>query len=288
MKTFKLASLTSALALGVGLAAAPASADVFVNGTVTKDKDVIVDINISKDKDVVIDATFDEELTSAAEAFAINNQVSERNRVERSDRAPSENNGFFDFAINLRATLVDSVRNNLGVLGLNQDAGNVNNQGNVVATAIIQQGSEEPAGSFTHAEASTEQRSNDSSMDHNGSLDFENPDKASRIHGSVSNNSGIVAINQATGNGLNQSNNIALSAGIGSVLALSEADLGQESTGNTVEEVNTVKVDAIRGSGNGNVGVSSGNQSTGNFNNQANTVAFSALVSSAEVGVPGS
>lgn len=284
--SIKFATLTSVLALGVGVATAPASADVFVQGTVTKDKNVLVTVDTTKFKNVTIDSDFNENLTSAAEAFAINNQVTSNNIVERSNRGPTGDEA--PFLIDLRATLDESVRNNQGVLGLNQDVGNVNNQANVVSTAVIQQDGD-AASSFTHSEAATEQRNNGSTEEQIGNIpiDISDPDKVAAVRNSVNNNSGIVGINQSTGNGINQSNNIAVAAGIGSVLALSEADLGQENTGNVVEEVNTVKRDVIRASVNGNQGVVSGNQSSGNFNNQANTVAFSALTSAATVNVPG-
>jgi hypothetical protein len=299
MKTLKLATLTSALALGVGLAAAPASADVLVNGVVTKEKFVTVEISVTKDKNVVIESDFARNLVSAAEAFSINNQVNERNEIGRSTNAPVQDD-FFNFMLNLSATMDDSVSDNEGVLGLNQDAGNVNNQANVVSTAIIQQDVEaaDAAPSFAHSEASTEQRNTENQEEHlsvlteieeGGGLTPDNlvRDKTAAIRNSVNDNSGIIGINQATGNGLNQSNNIAVSVGIGSVLALSEADLGQENSNNTLEDVNTVKLDVIRGSVNGNQGVIAGNQSVGAFNNQANAISFSALRSSATVGVPG-
>jgi hypothetical protein len=222
---------------------------------------------VTKDKNVVIDSDFARNLVSAAEAFSINNQVNERNEIGRSTNAPQGQDGFFNFLLNLSATMDDSVSDNQGVLGLNQDAGNVNNQANVVSTAIIQQDVEaaDAAPSFAHSEASTEQRNTENQEEHLSELRRIDPDgdltpgnlvrdKTAAIRNSVNNNSGIIGINQATGNGLNQSNNIAVSVGIGSVLALSEADLGQENSNNTLEDVNTVKLDVIRGSVNGNQG----------------------------------
>jgi hypothetical protein len=300
MKTYRFTTLSSAAALAVGLAATPASADVFVFAEIDKDKDVTVDITITKEKFVTIDTDFDRDLTSAAEAFAINNQVNERNFVGRSDNAPEGQDGFFNFLLNLSATMDGSVSDNQGIVGINQDAGNVNNQANVVATAIIQQDVDaaDAAPSFAHSEASTEQRNNNNEEEHLSTLTRIDPDgdltpdnlvrdKTAAIRDSVNNNSGIVGVNQATGNGLNQSNNIAVSVGIGSVLALSEADLGQENSNNTLEDVNTVKLDVIRGSVNGNQGIIAGNQSVGAFNNQANAISFSALRTAATIGVPG-
>lgn len=304
--SIKLATLTSALALGVGLAATPAAADVFVTANVTKDKDVIVDIFVDKDKDVTINSTFNRQLDSAAEAIALDNQVIQGNTIERSDRAPvdggardvtSLEDSFLAFLIDLRATIDGSINRNIGVVGVNQDVGNANNQANVVSTAVIQQDTDGDP-SFAHAEESTEQRIVDNAEEHGENLELRDlnappsaanliPDKVAAIRNSINRNRGIVGVNQSAGNGVNQSNKIAVAAGIGSVLALSESDLGQTNTGNVVDEVNTVKRDVIRGSVNRNQGIVSGNQSVGAFNNQANSVAFSAIRAAATVTVPG-
>lgn len=305
--SIKLATLTSALALGVGLAATPAAADVFVSANISKTKDVEVFIDVTKEKDVTISSTFNEDLESAAEAIALDNQIIQGTTIERSERAPvaggarddvSVEDSFFAFLINVRATISESINDNVGVLGVNQDVGNANNQANVVSTAVIQQDTDgEP--SFAHAEESTEQRNVDNAEEHGELLTFRDgdptnltaanlvPDKVAVMRDSVNNNSGVVAVNQSAGNGINQSNKVAVAAGIGSVLALSESDLGQTNTGNIVDEVNTVKRNVIRDSVDGNQGIVSGNQAVGAFNNQANSVAFSALRASAEVGVPG-
>jgi hypothetical protein len=61
----------------------------------------------------------------------------------------------------------------------------------------------------------------------------------------------------------------------GVLVALAEADLGQETANNDVIEINSVKLDLILNSVNGNHGITNVNQSAGNMNNQANVVSIS-------------
>jgi hypothetical protein len=289
--------MTSALALGLALAGGAAQADVQVTGSLEKDKDIFVTIDVTKTKDVNINVTYDEDLVSAAEALAISNQVNTGNTVSAFE-GPIDvdlEDDTTEFGIRLAARIQDSINNNVGLVGVNQDVGNANNQGNTVAVAALV--SEESGASFTHSESSAEQINTDNLTQQIEQFDVEDPaevdpiadaQKRAVLRNSVNENAGIITVNQSAGNMNNQSNNIALAVGIGSILALSEADLGQTNSGNLVEEVNTVKLGLIENAVNNNTGVIAGNQTSGNMNNQGNSISFSALTTTAALSVPGS
>lgn len=297
MKTFRQITMTSALALSLALAGGAAHADVQVTGSLEKDKDIFVTIDVEKIKIVNIDVLYDEDLISAAEALAISNQVNSGNtvgpfggefEVELTDDTT-------EFGIRLAARIQGSINDNVGLVGVNQDVGNANNQGNTVAVAALV--SDESGLSFTHSESSLEQINENNLVQQIEQFDVEDPadldpiadaQKRAVLRDSVNGNAGIITVNQSAGNMNNQSNNIALAVGIGAVLALSEADLGQTTSGNTTEEVNTIKLSLIENAVNNNTGIISGNQSTGNMNNQGNSISFSALTTTAALSVPGS
>jgi hypothetical protein len=108
-------------------------------------------------------------------------------------------------------------------------------------------------------------------------LDNQFFDLIARIEGSVSGNTGIVGVNQNSGNMNNQTNAVAAAIGVNPTLALGEGALGQVNSGNTVRAENTVKYDEIgNGSVSGNSGVVGVNQSVGDMNNQMNAFSIAA------------
>ncbi|MBK5911992.1 hypothetical protein CCR85_10875 [Rhodothalassium salexigens] len=296
MKTFKLTPMAAVAALSLG-ASGSALADVLVDAEIDKDKQVSVDITVEKTKDVNIDVTFDEELINAAEAMAFTNQKSDGGVVDRSQQEGVDPE-MLNFMINLEADITDSINANTGFLGFNQDVGNMVNQGNTLAVASVEASDPATGGAMTHAEATAEQETLNGSVTHEGMLvDLTpgnpndkafDPNREATIANAVGNNSGIIGVNQNTGNMTNQTNTIANSVGLDAALAISEADLGQRTVGHTVDEVETVKVATIADAVNGNTGIIAGNQNNGNFSNQGNVIAFSALTSTASIGVPGS
>lgn len=291
--TLKL-SVAGALAALLAATAGPASADVTVTTTVNKEKDVFLDIDVFKDKFVFVDVDFVHDLESAAEALALANVENTGNVVDRSGRStltgPGEDDlGGDDYGIDLDSRIQASVIGNTGIVGLNQDAGNMVNQGNIVDVAAVSPDAD-AAPAFTDSESAIDQVNTANTVVHIGDIvapDDPERDKVAQTAGSVNDNSGVVGVNQNVGNMNNQTNGLAVAVGSGAVLALSEADLGQENTGNTVTEFETVKLDTTVNSYNGNSGVISGNQSAGNMNNQANAVAFSAQTTSVSLSVPG-
>lgn len=283
-------AISVALAAGLGFVAVPASADVTALAEITKTKDVTVTLDVVKNKSAVIDVDFAPELDGAAEADAITNQTTSGQIIDDTQEQNIDRDEASPFGLDLASVMADSVNDNTGVVGINQDVGVMVNQGNQVALAVVVDEVGETL-HFTNAEAFADQEVSGNSTRTVGVLeDINDPsagaDKVITIRGSVNGNSGIIGVNQNAGNANNQSNSAAISVGSNSVMALSESGLGQVTSGNTVEEIETVKLARIVDSVNGNSGVIGVNQSTGNFNNQSSLVAFSALTASAQIGVP--
>lgn len=282
-------TLTAATAVSA-LFAATAYADVQVIGTVDKVENVDIDLttNIDKSVDVTVEAAGS--TTGSAQSLALVNATIADSTVD----AGAENEGAFegdpnDQDIDKEVLLTDSVNVNTGIVQLNQDAGNISNQGNIVSAAIVF-GDPETDSTTTISEAYADQKITRSDTTHLEGRDnlpdditdlaaFET-DLAATISGSVVGNTGIVHVNQNVGNFNNQHNILSAAIGTNALVALSDAGLGQELTGNSVTDVNTVKAGIITASVNGNTGVVNVNQATGHFNNQATVVSISALSSS--------
>lgn len=253
-KVLQIVISIAALALAV-----PGLADVLVTTTVDKTKDVDVYEQIIINKWVDIDVLVEANPERAAESGAILNQ-----RTEGYSVTDEEIGGNFRSAV-----IAGSINENVGIVGVNQDAGNANNQGNVVSVAVSLNGNEET--SFTNAQAAASQYALGNVVV--ATEDFTaGPHKQALIGASILGNRGIVGVNQSVGNMNNQGNLVALAVAANAAVALSEADLGQTTAYNRVVELGTVKVDTIVGSVNNNYGVVGVNQSSGSMNNQANVV----------------
>jgi hypothetical protein len=280
-----------------------ASADVFVTVAINKFKQITVDEFIQKEKFVFINVTSIHELDSAAESMAIVNATNTDNVVVGYDNlgVTAGNNiardPEADFGIHLSAEVVDSFNDNTGIYGGNVDVGNMVNEGNIVAFALV--GPEYVDennfndGSLAHSQAEIEQvNTNNEVFDSEFLVSDGNdgfiPNKTGLVNGSANNNTGIGGLNVNAGNMNNQHNVVSLSVGFDAVVALSEAALGQFNTGNQVTEIETVKVALVNNSQNDNSGINGLNLAVGNMINQAFVVSFSALTSNAVIGVPGS
>jgi len=286
------ATIAFALAALVGALPVPAAADVFVTVDVDKDKDVSVFEQVQKFKFVQIQVTMVRALEGAAEAQAIANQRNINNTSREADPQPLVGLGAGiidpnDMLIFKHALIEDSINHNTGIVGVNQDVGNMVNQANVVAAAVTNSES-----ALTHAQAEADQRNTLNFSFHRELTAFDindpegNPNLTATITGSINDNAGVVGVNQNAGNMNNQANLVALSIGLGSEFALSEASLGQVNTNNRVIEVQTVKFGRIENSINNNSGIVGVNQSVGNMNNQASAVSVSALTSNVTITTP--
>ncbi len=112
---------------------------------------------------------------------------------------------------------------------------------------------------------------------HTGVLVIDPDDPSSEIVGSISSNSGIVGVNQASGIMNNQGNVVASATTTGeSAFVNSQAAAEQQNTFNVELQLLAISQGVIDGSISGNDGVVGVNQASGSLNNQANTVAVAA------------
>lgn len=172
------------------------------------------------------------------------------------------------FVPNQRTALIDpSVNDNNGFIGVNQSPGNLNNQANASAAAVIA-GDEQ----LIEANGFSVQASLFNFLWSDQSLNTD------IIADSINGNSGVVGVNQSSGNMNNQFNSAALAAGLNSDTtgALGEVTLKQVSADNLLVHYAVVRSDTITGSINNNSGIVSVNQASGDMVNQANVHAIAA------------
>jgi hypothetical protein len=259
--------------------AIPAMAEVDVTATVDKTKTVTVNEYINKYKSVDIDVTLDLNLNTAAESMAIVNQDNTDNNVPERNTTPLEpaNTPKESWIGNLSGE--DSIFDNDGITLLNQSSGNMDQQGNVVSAAVTESTADTGSG-FAEAQASAEQNNDNNYVFEYQEFADVNYDfyqdlttnvwyKLAVIANSINSNTGITLVNQSAGNMNNQMSAISLGVDIGgSLVALSEADLGQSNTSNIAYVYNTASGAAITASVNENRGITNVNQSAGNMNTQ--------------------
>ena len=155
----------------------------------------------------------------------------------------------------------------IGIAQVNQAAGFMNNQGNVVAA-----GSTGQAGfGLSLVEAAVEKTNRDNELLIDGSTFSDN------IEGSFSSFQGIGQVNQASGLMNNQNNVIALGTNLETTGLVAENDtfLSLVITDNQLAVANTTTTANIENSFNGYIGGAQVNQSPGSENNQANIISIS-------------
>lgn len=266
--------------------AIPAEASLDLLARIFKDKDIQVTQQVFIEKNIRIDVLLSEAYEGAAEADALSNQLNTNNRVVGNIQGDPP--GRPAYGINRHARIEESINRNAGIVGVNQDVGNMVNQANVVAAALTASRS-----SITNSQAEADQVNTDN---HSTQLErlrlnadrqiISDPDRSATIQDSISGNSGVVGVNQNSGNMNNQLNKVALAVGPGSHVALSEAALGQVNAGNSVTEIETFRFNTINGSVNNNDGIVGVNQSSGNMNNQASVVSMAVLTSRVALTTP--
>jgi hypothetical protein len=251
----------------------PALADVNVFATVDKDKLIFVDQVVLIFKDICVDVEVDLTLYQAAEADSNVNQSNVANIVRGHANPEVRDENFRS------AEILSSINSNSGIVGVNQDAGNFNNQGNIasIAATVGDVTAATPQYGYADAEASASQYNfENAEITVEGYPVYTSVQKYDLIQGSILGNSGIVGVNQSVGNLNNQLNQVVMSVGDGVAVAMAEADLGQYNALNLVAEIGTYRTDTITGSINNNTGIVGVNQSSGNMNNQANIVSIAA------------
>ena len=163
------------------------------------------------------------------------------------------------------ATLMGSAKGNQGIAALNNASGNLNNQSNTVAGTLT-------AGygdlSLAHAVAFAFQGNIINGYFSTAKI------VSAGIFGSANGNTGVAGVNNAAGSQNNQTNTVAIAAGLNVSIALSEATLAQANALGLVCVTGGLNSATIACSVNGNHGVVGVNNSAGAQNNQANVVAI--------------
>lgn len=301
MKRTALLATGSALALALITASLPASADVDVYASIQKTKDITITENITITKFVELDVNVDVEYDAAAEADAILNQENDGNDVDSShDQLEVDISLVNNEGIDLDATIAGSINNNTGIVEVNQDVGNMSNQGNQVALSIATPGitNDERTPVFVNSQSEAEQINTNNAVWHGeapGDVTsyVDPPNESASITNSITGNVGIINVNQNAGNMNNQANSEALAVALNLAgVALSEAALGQvnsnpfnDNSFPAVFEFGVEKSASLTGSLNGNTGVGGVNQAAGNMANQANVFSMSFIDGGGGVGI---
>jgi hypothetical protein len=286
-----------ALIAGAGLAA-PAAADITVEGTVNYDKTVQMRERLEKTKRVNLNVVLTITGRTASQANAIINQRigDGPNPDNPNDQLEGSNTATYNGAgttcavcvgqsgrplADFSAEVDGSIRDNNGITQYNQDVGWASNQNNVISAALGR------GSVFAEANASVAQYNQGNTITETGRLISVTgaPDPAARIRqalmtNSVVNNTGVTQVNQNAGVFNNQSNSLAAGIGLTNLLgvAISESDLGQWNSNQNTREFRTSRVAGMSGSVVDNTGVVMGNQAAGHMANQANVMSLSASV----------
>lgn len=310
MKRTALYATGSALALALLANSLPASADVEVFASIQKTKDIRITETIFITKFVDLRVNVDVHYDAAAEADAILNQENTNNDVDSSfDQLGVPIDQINNMGIDLTASISGSINDNTGIVDVNQDVGNMANQGNQVSLAIatpsLDDDVETDDNVFVNSQSEAEQINANNAVwhaedpkgsDENATVDLvDEPNIEADITDSINGNTGIVNVNQNAGNNNNQANTEALAVAIDLAgVALSEAALGQLNTNPQNEngfpavfEAGVEKTASITGSLSGNSGIGGVNQAAGNMANQANVFSLSFIDGGGGVGLGG-
>lgn len=273
----KIAILTAGLF--VASFATSAMADVDVTATIKKDVNVKVDEYQDIDKEVYLNIQQIAKPTNSAEARAVKNDTNQSNKVtEKPTEVTPPSNSAAPVptpAITENKATIDGGSGNgaSGVININQSPGNLNNQGNAASIAYTATGN-----AVLHSESSADMV-NGGTAETGNELSSTKPLKTDTISGSLVGATGIIGVNQSAGHMNNQDNATSLAVGVGSIAAISEADLGMVNAWNVSNEVDGVKTDIITAGALGTAkGIINVNQSSGSMNNQANVVSAAMIV----------
>jgi hypothetical protein len=262
--------MRKALLLGAvaasALIAASAWADVDVTGTVTKDQTITVNESLTKYKTINVTVG----ITLAPEKFA-----------EASTHYNQENVGnlLCENCAEKTDLITGSILRNVGITSVNQASGNNNNQGTVISFALDHVSPPpppdqpppevDPTGGFAESQVAGSQNILSNTV---RTAFIVNRDAL--IENSINGNTGITAVNQASGNANNQANAISIGLSLESGVALSDGALGQLVSGNVGTETSVSKSAQLLGSIKGNTGITQVNQSAGNLGNQSNAISL--------------
>lgn len=176
--------------------------------------------------------------------------------------------------------IINSINGNTGITSVNQSSGNNNNQGTVISFGLDAStpppppgpgpDPADPNGGFAESQVAGSQYIANNII-RTVNIVF----RDALLVNSVNGNTGITAVNQASGNVNNQSNAISIAVSLRAGVSLSDAALGQFVTGNSSIESDVSKSTQALSSISRNTGITQVNQSAGNFGNQSNVVSLS-------------
>jgi hypothetical protein len=235
--------------------------------------DVHFDVDVDKDVTITKDVTIDKYFTFFVAACIDPKAIAECDVWKCDYNANNVANlqlALFDDKI------CDSFKNFVGIGQANQAAGYMNNQGNIVAAALVQANE---VAAMTEVGVDQENYSNCLTASFTFSFDS--------ISGSFNRFEGIGQANQSAGSMNNQNNVVAISAGLADsssgwcgsygskdLVATNDTFLTQANTEGHVQACGVVTANSVSGSFNGFEGIGQVNQSAGSLNNQANIVSI--------------
>ena len=172
--------------------------------------------------------------------------------------------------VNRLVSLSNSGSGNAGIVDVNQEAGNLNNQANLRAIAVL--GAEQQLQVLSVSGA--QQRV------HN-QLTVTGGTRETQIVNSFNNTTGVVGVNQSAGNANQQLNQLAVAIGFAAgsdALAVTDVTLGQVSAENKLTETAVgPRRDILQGSFANFSGIAQVSQSSGDLNLVANSISISVV-----------
>jgi hypothetical protein len=177
--------------------------------------------------------------------------------------------------VRVLALIQDSVQNNVGIVNVNQNAGNVNNQANVRVLNILEAARDAgPAIQEMGVWGSTKRVDNMVLSD--------GGERETRISNSLGGTVGILGVNQSAGNLNQQANVLVLNIGLGldaGMASLGDGALGEVNSGNSqTQGAMGTRTDAITDSFLNFRGIAQVTQSSGDLNAVGNYLGISAQV----------
>jgi len=245
------------MAISLMALAVPALADCDLDFTVDVTKTATVDKYVSIDKyfTFVVTAYIDPDALAECDVFKCD--LNEHNKVD-------------SYLGTYTDDLTCSFNNFTGIGQANQAAGYGNNQGNIVAAAIVS--TDKKVAAMT--EVAVEQKSYFNTL--YSELDY----SFDTISGSFKEFTGIGQANQSAGHMNNQNNVVAISAGLtdrcgdDGVVAANDTYLTQKNSANWAFPSYALNVNTVTNSFNNFTGIGQVNQAAGSMNNQANVVSI--------------
>lgn len=260
MKRMLLLMVACLLVFTVPVMAADVTANVNIQN------DVKTDVNFFKAKAIL-------ELKVVADIFVTRIDVTlkpdSRAISQVTKKQINEDNNFTLSNVKYDDKISGSFNTFSGIGQVNQAAGSMNNQANIVSAAFVT-----GAAAWANSEVIDVQLNDKLRKD--PFVDPVGNQFTDLIEGSFNGFSGIGQVNQAAGMANNQNNVVSIAASKGMMVAESDVFLDQVNVNNFLFDSGVTRTNTIAASFNGFKGIGQANQSAGNFNNQSNVVSVAA------------